>query len=70
MISGPRPWRIRTAGATLVTGLALGFSDALAPREPPPVVIPERKERPVRDRIVLYFHPQVPEATLVLIRSE
>jgi hypothetical protein len=69
MIPGPRPWRIRTAGATLVTGLALGFSDALAPRELPPVVTPEREERPVRDRIVLYFHPQVPEATLVLIRS-
>ena len=47
----------------------LGFSDALAPRELPPVVTPERREKSVRDRIVLYFHPQVPEATLVLIRS-
>jgi len=28
-----------------------------------------RREVPLRDRIVLYFHPQVPEATLVLIRS-
>ena len=70
MIDGPRPWRIRTAGATLVTGLTLGFSDALTHRELPPVVTPERRERSVRDRIVLYFHPQVPEATLVLIRSE
>ena len=60
---------MRTAGATLVTGLALGFHDALATNDPPPVVTPERREKPVRDRIVLYFHPQVPEATLVLIRS-
>ena len=68
VIPPARPWRLRTAGATLVTGLALGFSDALAPREPPPVVTPERRDQSVRDRIVLYFHPQVPEATLVLIR--
>ena len=59
---------MRTAGATLVTGLALGFQDALAPRDPPPVVTPERREKAVGDRIVLYFHPEVPEATLVLIR--
>ena len=62
-------WRIRTAGVTLVTGLALGFSDVLAHRELPPVVTPERREQSVRNRIVLYFHPQVPEATLVLIRA-
>ena len=60
---------MRTAGAALTTGLALGFQGALDPREPAPVVVPERRENPVRDRIVLFFHPQVPEATLVLIRS-
>lgn len=65
-----RTFRIRTAGATLATGLTLGMTDALAEREPPPVVIPERRDRSVRDRIVLYFHPQVPEATLVLIRAD
>jgi catechol 2,3-dioxygenase-like lactoylglutathione lyase family enzyme len=69
VLYGERPWRMRTARAALTTGLALGFHDALEPKDPPPVVTPERKERPVRDRIVLYFHPQVPEATLVLIRS-
>ncbi len=69
VVYGDRPWRMRTAGAALATGLALGFQDALEPRDPPPVVTPERKEKAVRDRIVLYFHPQVPEATLVLIRS-
>jgi len=69
VVYGDRPWRMRTAGAALATGLALGFQDALEPRDPPPVVTPERREKPCRDRIVLYFHPQVPEATLVLIRS-
>jgi hypothetical protein len=69
VVYGDRPWRMRTARAALTTGLALGFQDALEPRDPPPVVTPERKEKSVRDRIVLYFHPQVPEATLVLIRS-
>ena len=63
-----REWRMRTAGATLVTGLALGFREALDHRDPPPVIAPERREGPVRDRIALYFHPEVPEATLVLIR--
>ncbi|HYT40271.1 MAG TPA: hypothetical protein VEN99_12205 [Acidimicrobiia bacterium] len=69
MLWSDRPWRMRTAGAALATGLALGFQDALDPREPAPVVAPERRETPVRDRIVLFFHPQVPEATLVLIRG-
>jgi hypothetical protein len=62
-------WGMRTAGAALTAGLVLGFEDALDVRDPPPVVAPERREGSVRDRIVLYFHPQVPEATLVLIRS-
>ena len=70
MIGGVQPWRMRTAGATLVTGLALGFQGALEPRDPPPVVTPERRGRSRRDRIVLYFHPEVPEATLVLIRPD
>ena len=69
MLFGDRPWRLRTAGAALATGLALGLVETLDPREPAPVVVPERRDVPLRDRIVLYFHPQVPEATLVLIRS-
>jgi hypothetical protein len=60
---------MRTAGAALATGLTLGLQHALDPGEPAPVVAPERRETPVRDRIVLFFHPHVPEATLVLIRS-
>lgn len=63
-----RAWRMRTAGATLVTGLALGFQDALDRPELPPVIAPDLRGEPVRDRLTLYFHPQVPEATLVLIR--
>jgi hypothetical protein len=69
VLFGDRPWRLRTAGAALATGLALGLADAVDPREPAPVVAPGRRDAPLRDRIVLYFHPQVPEATLVLIRS-
>ena len=69
VVYSDRPWRMRTARAALTTGLALGFHDALEPKDPPPVVTPERREKAVGDRIVLYFHPQVPEATLVLIRS-
>jgi hypothetical protein len=69
VFSGDRPWRLRTAGAALATGLALGIAEAVEPREPAPVVAPERSDVPLRDRIVLYFHPQVPEATLVFIRS-
>lgn len=69
MLWSDRPWRVRTAGAALATGLVLGFSDALDPREPAPVIAPERRPSPARGRIVLFFHPQVPEATLVLIRS-
>ena len=53
-----------------MTGLALGFQGALEPRDPPPVVTPERRERSRRNRIVLYFHPEVPEATLALIRAD
>jgi hypothetical protein len=62
---------MRTAGAALATGLALGLAEAVDPREqePAPVVAPDRRDVSLRDRIVLYFHPQVPEATLVLIRS-
>ncbi len=59
---------MRTAGATVVTGLALGFQEALDRRDPPAVIAPERGDEPVRDKIALYFHPEVPEATLVLIR--
>ena len=66
---GARPWRMRTAGATLATGLTLGFHDALGRRDPPPAIAPDRDDEPVGDRITLYFHPQVPEATLVLIRE-
>jgi hypothetical protein len=69
VIESPRPWRIRTAGATLATGLTLGFAEAFGHRDPPPVIVPERREKRRPDRIVLYFHPQVPEATLVLIRA-
>ena len=57
------------AQATLVTGLALGLQQALDRRDPPPVIAPERHAERVREGISLYFHPQIPEATLVLVRA-
>jgi hypothetical protein len=59
---------MRTAGATLVTGLALGCEETFDRRDPPPVIAPDRGDEPLREHIALYFHPEVPEATLVLIR--
>ncbi len=56
-------------GVALVTGLALGFRDALRPApDEPVVVIEDADEPPPTGSVTLYFHPQVPEATLVLVR--
>jgi hypothetical protein len=56
-------------GAALATGLALGFREVLDP-EPGPevVVIHELGEPPPLGPVTLFFHPEVPEATLVLVR--
>jgi hypothetical protein len=61
-------WRRRAAGAAVVSGLVLGLRDVLRPREAPPVVVKYRDREPLEDDLVLFFHPQVPEATLVLVR--
>ncbi|MGH9041860.1 MAG: hypothetical protein ACRDZ3_16700 [Acidimicrobiia bacterium] len=61
-------WRTRGAATALVSALVLGIQTALAPRKKVPIVIDHRLEEPVDDGIALYFHPEVPEATLVLIR--
>jgi hypothetical protein len=61
-------WRRQAAGAALVSGLVLGLRDVLRPKESPPIVVKHRDTEPVDDGIVLFFHPQVPEATLVLLR--
>jgi hypothetical protein len=56
------------AGVVVVSGLALGLRDALGPKEPPAIVIQEGRGHPPAGDLILFFHPQVPEATLVLMR--
>jgi hypothetical protein len=60
----------RALGVALVTGLTLGFRDALRPEPDEPVVVvaEEAGEPPSVGSVTLYFHPEVPEATLVLVR--
>ncbi len=56
-------------GVALVTGLTLGLRDALDPeRDRPVVVVEDAAEPPPEGKVTLYFHPEVPEATLVLVR--
>ena len=53
----------------LVTGLTLGVREALGPeRDEPAIVVEVSGEPPPPGRVTLYFHPEVPEATLVLVR--
>lgn len=60
-------WRRRGAATALVTGLTLGVAEALDQRRDLPIVIEHYREEPEGD-VVVYFHPDVPEATLVLVR--
>jgi hypothetical protein len=54
----------------VATGLALGFREVLDPDPGPEVVvIHELGEPPPLGPVTLFFHPEVPEATLVLVRS-
>ena len=62
-------WSRRAVGAALVTGLTLGVREALQPRrDEPAIVVEDSGEPPPEGRVTLYFHPEVPEATLVLVR--
>jgi anti-sigma-K factor RskA len=61
-------WRTCGAATALVSALALGVRAALAPKQKVPIVIDHRQDDPPPEAITLFFHPEVPEATLVLIR--
>ena len=61
-------WRTRGAATALVSTLVLGIQAALGPKKKVPIVIDHRLDEPPPEAIALYFHPEVPEATLVLIR--
>jgi hypothetical protein len=53
----------------VAAGLTLGFRDALHPEHEDPVVeVHEAGAPPPAGRVTLFFHPEVPEATLVLVR--
>ena len=61
--------RRQAIGAAIATGLALGFREVLRPdREPEVVIVHEIGEPPPLEGVTLFFHPEVPEATLVLVR--
>ena len=52
----------------LVSALGLGIQAALGPKRKAPVVIDHLQDEPDEDALVVFFHPEVPEATLVLLR--
>ncbi|MGI8776707.1 MAG: hypothetical protein ACR2LJ_04825 [Acidimicrobiales bacterium] len=59
----------RALGATFSVGLALGLREALQPEPSSPIVIiDEEREPPPLGPVTLFFHPAVPEATLILVR--
>lgn len=47
----------------------LGLRDGLRPKEHPPIVVDDLQDEPEPEDFVLFFHPQVPEATLLLVKS-
>jgi len=59
----------RALGATFRVGLALGLREALQPEPTSPIVIiDDEREPPPFGPVTLFFHPAVPEATLILVR--
>ena len=60
----------RVRGAALVAGLVLGLRDVFqTPRDPVPMVVDFAGDPPGLEPITLFFHPEVPEATLVLLQA-
>ena len=66
--TGCSRWRRRGAATALVSALGLGIQAALGPKRKVPVVIDHLQDEPDEDALVVFFHPEVPEATLVLLR--
>ena len=57
------------ASAAVVGAVALGLRDTFRPRDPVPVVVDYAGDPPELEDVTLFFHPEVPEATLVLVRK-
>lgn len=58
----------RMAGAALVGAVVLGVREAFRPRDPVAIVVDYAGDPPDLEPVTLFFHPTVPEATLVLVR--
>jgi hypothetical protein len=56
------------ATAAVVGAVALGLRDTFRPRDPVPIVVDYAGDPPELEPVTLFFHPEVPEATLVLVR--
>lgn len=56
------------AGAALMGAVVLGMRDTFRPRDPVAIVVDYAGDPPGLEPITLFFHPQVPEATLVLVQ--
>ena len=61
-------WRRQGAATAIVSALVLGIQAVFGPEKKDPIVIDHHVGEPPPEEITLYFHPEVPEATLVLIR--
>ena len=62
--------REQAAATGVVSAMALGMRDVLGPpKDGPAVIVPEPElDDDPGEPITLFFHPEVPEATLVLLR--
>jgi len=58
----------KIAGAALASALALGMHEAFRPRDPVAIVVDYAGDPLDLEPITLFFHPTVPEATLVLVQ--
>ena len=58
----------RVASAALAGAVVLGLRDSFRPRDRVAVVIDHPGDPPGLEPVTLFFHPEVPEATLVLVR--
>ena len=63
-----RQWRTHTAHAAVVSALVLGIQNTLRRRETVAIVVDHRRHEPPSDGMTLFFHPEVPEATLLLVQ--
>ena len=65
----PGTWRKRSVACSVATAIAIGLREALeGERSPVPIVVEHDGEPGRREHITLFLHPDIPEASLVLVR--